>query len=775
MNAFKRMLIGILAVVGMALSTSPSAAGEPAAVTVGYHLGRPVIMIDGVPQVLPAYSPAGWGRRPNGFHRAVPRFATHDMGVYLLCMPYDLERFLWDHPDQWREPAAAHPNSIPLREQAAFILKQHPEARFIVRYGPSESAAWREAHPEQLFVTETGERLPMPSMASMAYWQAAARLTEAAVSYCEAEPWGDRIIGYWNGLRIEGTTEQIVRGWLYDHSELMLGRYRQYLRATYGTDAALAAAWGREVMIDTATIPTDPLLGPLPEVSELLYWQDAVQNQPLRDYLRLQGQLFHEGFRLFAAANRGATERQRVYLYDAFKMSMLGWHNFGFFNMKMSYPLAYQETLAASGHMDVTALFDAEGFDGIITPHDYQARGIGGIYEPEGMADSAVLRGKLFWAEMDTRSYGVDDNDYFEAKNAQEFAAVTWRNLATTLTRGFHSYWMDLHRDWFTTDDMHAIIHRQVEVYRESVDWPHADVPGIAMILDDRAVLETNGDGSFFHQAIMWEQKMGLARCGVPWRVYQFDDLTLDNFPAHRVFYFPNLFHCDDARLKVLREKVFRDGNVVLWGPGSGISDGKTIQTLSATRLTGFQFTMIKLNHPRRYQVQDYSHTITAGMDEGVIVGDSLPYGPLLFPTYGTRLAMAWTKQGRVHSGLAIKEFGRGARGAYTGDEPLGAGDWSSVFTTAVPLPADLWRGLARHAGTHVYSETNDVLMADAHMVALHSIRSGGKHLRLPAAYAVVDVITGERLYSSTRDIRFTIHAPETRVFRLLPPEEPAP
>jgi hypothetical protein len=40
-------------------------------------------------------------------------------------------------------------------------------------------------------------------------------------------------------------------------------------------------------------------------------------------------------------------------------------------------------------------------------------------------------------------------------------------------------------------------------------------MPGIAMIIDDTAVLETNGSGNFLNKAVMWEQKMGIARCGV--------------------------------------------------------------------------------------------------------------------------------------------------------------------------------------------------------------------------------------------------------------------
>ena len=125
---------------------------------------------------------------------------------------------------------------------------------------------------------------------------------------------------------------------------------------------------------------------------------------------------------------------------------------------------------------------------------------------------------------------------------------------------------------------------------REAAAWQHETVPGIAMILDDEAVLETNGDGRFMNEAVMWEWKTGLARSGVPLRIHLLEDLTLPNFPPHRVFYFPNLFRIDAARRKILEEKVLRNGNVVVWGPGTGISDGTTISAVQATAVTGFAF-----------------------------------------------------------------------------------------------------------------------------------------------------------------------------------------
>jgi hypothetical protein len=227
--------------------------------------------------------------------------------------------------------------------------------------------------------------------------------------------------------------------------------------------------------------------------------------------------------------------------------------------------------------------------------------------------------------------------------------------------------------------------------------------------------------------------------------------LELPNFPKHRVFYFPNLFRVDDKRLALLRHKVFRDGNVVVWGPGSGISDGERIGTESAARLTGFQFEMIDANAPRRILISNFEHPITRGLAPDTVIGGPLPYGPVLLPTDGTELGLAWAKGGFNHVGMSLKSFG----------------DYTAVFMTAVNLPANLWRNLARFAGAHVYSETNDVLVADSSVVALHSIQSGRKRIALPGEYRVRDVITGLEIGSQMREITFDLTAPDTRVFML--------
>jgi hypothetical protein len=138
-------------------------------------------------------------------------------------------------------------------------------------------------------------------------------------------------------------------------------------------------------------------------------------------------------------------------------------------------------------------------------------------------------------------------------------------------------------------------------------------------------------------------------------------------------------------------------------------------------------------------------------------------------PVNCTELGLAWAKGGFNHIGLGIKEFGRGAKGNYQGREPLGEGDYAAIFTTAVNLPADLWRNIARHAGAHVYCESNDVILADRSIIALHSLKSGKKRIILPEKSRVTDVITGKLCSGGTKEITFELKAPETRVFLIEP------
>lgn len=740
-------------------------------VEVKMYNGKPTVFIDGKPNALAGYSP---GSTRQFYDTYMPLFYKHKMGVYLIWMghlSYDPWGSRFWHGDSISSSPVVQvpPDYFDLDQQVEHIMKGDPNAYIVIRFYSRGPESWSRLHPTEYCINDEGKVLDTPSLASDYFWNAASKFHAALVEYCESQPWANRVIGYNTHYLDEGCHMPAAEGWLFDHNPAMLLKWRDFLKNKYGSVDTLRAAYGDTTLtFETIEVPEDKLRKSVPEVSGILYWQSAKDNQPLRDYLELQRDLWHLRFRQSGAAMEGAAKRKVLILHDALKQTMLGWNHNGFFRYaweKISWNLAFPEFMAGSGHMGVASLFEnSPGFSGLLTPHDYQARGIGGVYEPEGIVDTAILRGKYFWAEMDTRS---GTKDIGPARDVREWAGITWRNFANSFTRGYNSYWMYgfFIADWFPSDPVQEVIARQVDVINKSINWKHETVPGIAMILDDAAVLETNGSGNYFNESILWEQKMGIARCGVPFRIYLFEDLALDNFPKHRVYYFPNLFKADDIKLSLLRKKVFRDGNVVVWGPGSGISDGVTIGTASATRLTGFNFEMIPANAQRRILISNFDHPATEGLDAALIIGGPLSFGPVMLPTDGTELGVAWTKGGNNHIGLSVKEFGKGAKGTYKGSSPLGEGDYAAVFSTAVPLPASLWKNIARYACAHIYSETNDIIFADNSVVALHSLQSGKKRIMLPGVFRVHDLVNDKEYSSGTQEIVFDHRSPDTHVF----------
>ncbi len=667
-------------------------------------------------------------------------------------------------------------------EAAEQILAQAPQAWLMVRFYVWPPQAWKVRHEDEYGITEDGDRCVTVSLASPAYQRDAEEYIRRLVHWVESRRWARRVIGYVNLAYEEGGYMPVSSGYLYDHNPAMVDRWRAFLRRRYRRDEDLGAAHGQAgLCLDQAQVPRDPLRGPVPAVSQALYLQPAVTNQALRDYLELARELWIERFSMFGRAMRAAAGRRVLCLLDALKQAMLGWNHNAFFTsfydgpaalrgQPFSQRLAWPEYQAGCGHLRLAELLDDLGdFDGVMTPHDYQARGLGGVYEPEGIADSVVLRGHVFLAEMDSRAVA----DLFPARNEQEWAAITWRNIATGLCRGFTSAFLPVlgQPEWLSSPSFQALCRRQVKVMAQALHSPHAAVPGIAMIVDDTAVLETSGNGAYPYEAIMWEQKLGLARCGVPHSVHLFEDLARDDFPPHRVFYFPNLFRVDAERLEVLRRRVFRSGVVVVWGPASGLSDGQCLDPEAASRLTSFRLDLYPHNYPRRVLLSNFQHPVTVGLDPATVYGSSLPFGPVLLPADGdgTELGAAWVARGNPYQvGLAIKEMGRGATGSGSAG-PRGEGDYASVFTAAVQLPAGLWRGLARHAGAHVYTEDNDVLLASERYVGLHSLRSGRRRLRLPQPARVHDLIADVPVAESADSIDVDLAAPGTALFGLAP------
>ncbi len=70
--------------------------------------------------------------------------------------------------------------------------------------------------------------------------------------------------------------------------------------------------------------------------------------------------------------------------------------------------------------------------------------------------------------------------------------------------------------------------------------------------------------------------------------------------------------------------------------------------------------------------------------------------------------------------------------------------DLASIFTTAISIPAPMGRDIAKYTGAQVYSEENDIVLADSCVAALHSMRSREKRTILHARFEVHDIASDQ-------------------------------
>ena len=770
-------------------------ATPPVVYAVRPHGGRPTLFINGQPDSGYAYNYCGSFQR-EGAPEIYRKFIANGCRTFVLCLRGGVEGD-WGTTPFWTDDNVFPDNPLApsgsawqeTLDTAKLILDVAPDARFWLRCNCSPPKRWVEKYPDDLLLNSYGKRYTEPSLASDRYDAQVGRFIENLVGQCERLPWADRLIGYLVYPLGEGTTQLTCEGYLFDQSPVMLAGFRAWLQRHYGSDVLLQTAWQRpDVTLASARLPHDAdfrqrgqsrqeKIGSLSDnfsahgASHRLHWPDPAETAVERDYCSFMRELTERNFRtLLQSVKRQAP--QKLAGIDAFKQSMLGWPLMA--RHAGDYAAHAGSMHPVSGAFAMADLLGLPELDVVATPHDYLNRGMGFGYEGEGIGDSIVLHEKMMFMEEDQRTYCLPDGTerWNMLHPGPEIPAGLWRNFGASLTRGYNTYPMDVmgKPSFFSGDDIQAVLRERGRVQRQSVDWQRAEVPSIVMVIDDTSVLEEDFTFNYQYLAVIQQRMYGLSRCGVPFRLHLFEDLARENFPScHKVFLFPNLFRLTPERMELIRQRVLRQGNVAIFGPATGITDGTRLRSDLASELLGIPLDLRAVESPRVVTIDRFDHPITAGLQRRIDYGDSYPYGPLLMPgphAEVRRLGGIQWASALDGAGLVIREFGRGAAGSGQ-PGPRGVNDYATIFSAAVPLPDLLLREMARYSGTHVYGEGDDLIFADSATVCVHSVRPGRRVITLPRASAVWDLIEDRQVSARTTTITLEITGPQTHLFHL--------
>ena len=106
--------------------------------------------------------------------------------------------------------------------------------------------------------------------------------------------------------------------------------------------------------------------------------------------------------------------------------------------------------------------------------------------------------------------------------------------------------------------------------------------------------------------------------------------------------------------------------------------------------------------------------------------------------------------------------------GWYAADDAVAVAKKGKViFYGGVALDAQFVREVARNAGVHIYTETDDNFFAGGKFLCIHADSTGEKVIRLPQSADAVEIYTGEVLGRDTDCLMFPMKAFETKVIRL--------
>jgi beta-galactosidase len=646
-------------------------------------------------------------------------------------------------------------------------LKLDPLAMFMIRVDTEprgDESAWLRRYPEECEVLESRAKgiYPTPSYASRQWLTDGCAFLRAMIGYLRDSGLDRHVLGYLVGAG--DSTEWVKVGpmedWAGDYSPAMQRAFRRWLIGTYGDVKSLRESWGDP----NADFAQDLVPAPAEQAAaDIGLFKDPHMRRKAIDYSRFFSTLVAEDIDTLCGCVKAASDRQHLAgVFYGYTQEIV-WNN-GFFGQRLADADVEHMAGARSGHSGLARVLASPNVDFLCSPYSYGFRGVGGeggFMSPE---ESVRIAGKLWISEEDMRTHlWPADSFYGQTRNTFETAQVLKRQIANLLTRGAGAWWCDWGKPEagaFAETALMDIFRRSLELMREHLDQPDAGpLAEIAVVLDE--------ESSFYRSTLnnydipAWRNRAwSMARLGAPHDCVLLSDVLAGRVRDYKLYVFPNLFHLSTADRTRLKALLRRDGRVALWHYAAGYADDERLGADLCEDLTGIRLRVSDRWWSVNLFISNFDHALTRDLPTATVWGTDMRLGPL-FTVDDARaitLGTAVINQGRCEPGYAVQS----------------ATDWHSVYTAAPNPPPALLRSVARFAGVHIFSDSDDVFFAGRGFFALHTVRAGEKAIELPAPANVSDAYDGRAICGHQRRFTDKLDAGETRIYRVEPSQPDA-
>ncbi len=675
-------------------------------------------------------------------------FAAARTGLYMVSdPPFPI------HPDGSVDPSA-------IEKEADAVLAREPGALLILRTCLRAPNWWLDAHPDEAIQFDRdvrrytglwyhfGEGYRDASYGSDLWLELLTGAYDRLCRHLHARYEG-RFILYQFGMGSCGENHPIGacapdgRWFCADFSLAMTRCFRRWLRARYGTDAALQAAWSQPDVTIHGAVPPPRL--------ERLRTDRFTFRDPRRawvaDYLECFADRIEEIVITICGSIKRATN------WESLAGSHLGALMDAGFHAYLYNQVCTNKFRRALAHPDV---------DTFTSPASYDNRVPGGDSTSMMPVGSVLLHNKLIFQDQDTRTFHIPEaarRGYILgaiAADERETVGVLKRDIGQAVIRGYGFWWHAMVPGMYDHPAIQDCIGRLSEIARRSLRFPRGVPPGVAIVVDEESAFHQQNANRLFYPMLYYQRQYYWGRSGVAWNVYLHNDLERPEFPDHRFYWFLNTFFLTDAEMESIEQRVKRNGNVVLWTYAPGIQSSAGLDLKRVERLTGFRLrsaevealprvTLTQRDHPfarddrpagvvHRYRDPEAMPTFVGagpmGNDDRAGI-----FGPLIYVDDPEAETLGELDPLQV-PGFCLKRFR----------------EWTSIFLSAPMIHHFVLRNIARWAGLHVYSDGNDVLLPGRSFLTLHARAAGEKRVRLVEPADVYECYEGRLIGRNIRE-----------------------
>lgn len=626
---------------------------------------------------------------------------------------------------------------------AATLLKNDPNALMIVKLSMRDGTPqWmRQKHPEDMVVFDNGARSSHMSLASSVRREYYAYYIRQMIKHVEKSPYADRVIGYFAN---EGEEGQWMHYWsggnpsepgtLSDYSQPMLDFFRQYLRRTYKTNAALQAAWNDpNVTFDNAAIPSREM--------RTAYGNGVFRDPSLHrsaiDYAYALSECVTEGIEFYGKVIKEATGGKALTgaLYG--HLIDLGSHflgeQTGYIRQKRAIETPYIDYYL--GPLQYASIFRDQG-------------GVGSYDMPSPA--TLVLYNKLWVNENDARSHLQYPAEYaYSIRTAYAHDQVIAREVGKALCSRAGFYYFPLSTSSLNFyDDPESVktIGELDKITKAAVKRDLRSTSDIAVFMSDEshAMLRQQGGGFGDErlQSYAIFQREAIGRIGSPFDEYLQFDAAHPQLKDYKLYIFLNPYLMTDEEVKAVQKIASDKNNHIIFVSAPGIANGAKLNMDLANRLTGMDFELRNTRQKAQFKTTRAFESLPAGHRFGHADQEFSP----------VPVARSFDEV------LACFEDGT----------PAVVRKGNIFFTPAALLPPEILRHIANGVGIDIQSRNNIAVYSCASYTAFHSSKVQGTFsFAAPRGKLMRQLWPVDPQAKWVESVQWQNKAPESRIYEL--------